>query len=162
MPPRTTRPATARQAPPGRSAGAVLRRRRSRAEPPSHRSSSSRHIQACRGRPPGMRPAHALAPALANRVPAAGRKTAINDACRAKQDYLKASMVTSVAIAAETIFLQEDNVVLAAKPGFVAHLAMGGTAARAAPVDREHDAGAGRRPAQRSRSTTRGTWGKQP
>jgi hypothetical protein len=86
------------------------------------------------------------------------QKTSINDAYRAKRRFAESKHVTSVAIAAETIFLQEDNVVLAAKPGFVAHLVMGGTAARAIPVDREHDAGAGRRPAQRSRSTTRGTW----
>jgi hypothetical protein len=61
-------------------------------------------------------------------------KTAINDAYRAKRRFPEREQVTSVAIATETIFLQEDNVVLAAKPGFVAHLAMGGTAARASPV----------------------------
>ena len=67
-----------------------------------------------------------------------------------------------MAIAAETIFLQEDNDVLAAKPGFVAHLAMGGTAARAIPVDREHDAGAGWRASPTFPQYDERNMGKQP
>jgi hypothetical protein len=44
------------------------------------------------------------------------QKTSINDAYRAKRRFAESKHVTSVAIAAETIFLQEDNVVLPRSP----------------------------------------------